>query len=67
MSIQTQRRLSQLQICVSSTSTLQKMDGLHEGYDEQVRAWKDRIEKSLKGKMTMYLLTLVLFTKVMST
>lgn len=48
--MQTQRRLAHLQMCVSTTSTLKKMDELRHDHDGPVRAWKDRIEKTLKGK-----------------
>lgn len=38
-----------MQIWVSQTATLTKMDQLAKGYDARVMHWKESIENQLKG------------------
>ncbi len=53
--LQTQRHLAHLQLSVSTSATLKKMDEFCIGYDGPVKAWKTRIEQTLKGKCDIYI------------
>ena len=48
--IQAHKRLSRLQLAVSATSTLTKMDQFCHNYDAVVIDWKKQIEQTLSGK-----------------
>jgi len=49
--LEAQKRLARLQLSVSTTATLKKMDELSEGYDAPVRAWKAQVEETLNGNL----------------
>lgn len=49
LSLKAQRQLAQMQISVSTTATLAKMDQLAQCHDVQVKEWKKSIESTLQG------------------
>ena len=49
MMMQTHRRLSHLQVSVSTTTSLTKMDQLCHNFDARVLEWKADIEETLKS------------------